>query len=76
MGDFGSGHIICAPQWVRIIIGRLEPMWRTVKGARSAERTVGTRPILYKRGVLRGCLIAPTLLSCHSASFTCAEEAE
>ena len=61
MGDFGSGHIICAPRWVRIIVGRLEPMWRTVKGARSAERTVGTRPILYKRGLFQGDALSPLL---------------
>ena len=61
MGDFGSGHIICAPRWVRIIVGRLEPMWRTVKGARSVERTVGTRPILYKRGLFQGDALSPLL---------------
>ena len=48
-------------QWVKVIVGRLEPMWQTVMGVRSAERTVRTRPILYKKGLFQGDALLPLL---------------
>ena len=61
MGEFSSGHIIRALRWVRIIVGHLEPMWQTVMGVRSVERTVRTRPILYKRDLFQGDALSPLL---------------
>ena len=49
------------PRWVRTIVGRLQPMWRTVMGVRSVNRTVRTRPILYKRGLFQGDALSPLL---------------
>ena len=54
---------VCALRWVRTIVGRLQPMWRTVMGVRSANRTVRTRPILYKRGLFQGDALS-SLLFC------------
>ena len=39
---------ICAPGWVRATVGCLHSMWRTVMGEKSEQRTVRTRPIVYK----------------------------
>ena len=50
-----------APRWVRSTVGRLQPMWRTVMGTRSAKGTVRTRPIVYKRGLFQGDALSPIL---------------
>ena len=40
--------MIRAAGWVRATVGRHHSMWRTVMGVRSVQRTVRTRPIVYK----------------------------
>ena len=52
---------IHAPGWVRATVGCLHSMWRTVLGVGSAQRTVRTRPIVYKQGLFQGDALSPLL---------------
>ena len=47
------------PGWVKAIVAHLQPMWRTVMGVRSTNRTVRIRLILYKRGLFQGDALLP-----------------